>query len=165
MQGDTEILPDGERLSQFHLINVRYLGQRFGGSSTAFPSMFYRVTTAHRELTLLDDFVDVSPLTIRGTQVRGIHLHDHALEIHAGYAAATMYEDLFLPADRRWVAGVGYGVDRGGIRWTPSLYGFFSQPGNSTARCRRGACRRIRPQGRPHGSRRSRFQRRSRRIG
>jgi hypothetical protein len=125
---------DGERLSQLHLVNVRYLGQRFGGSSTAFPSMFYRVTTANRELTLLDDFVDVSPLTIRGTQVRGIHLHDHALEIHAGYAAATMYEDLFLPSDRRWVAGAGYSIDRGGIRWTPSIYGFFSKPGNSTAR-------------------------------
>lgn len=125
---------DGERLSQFHLLNVRYLGERFGSSSTAFPSMFYRVNTPHRELTLLDDFVDVSPLTISGTQVRGIHLHDGALELHAGYAAATMYEDLFLPADRRWVAGVGYGIDRGGIRWTPSIYGFFSEPNQTTAR-------------------------------
>ncbi|HXH40755.1 MAG TPA: pilus assembly protein N-terminal domain-containing protein, partial [Thermoanaerobaculia bacterium] len=125
---------DGERLSQFHLLNVHYLGQRFGSSSTAFPSMFYRVSTPHRELTLLDDFVDVSPLTIRGTQVRGIHLHDGALELHAGYAAATMYEDLFLPADRRWVAGIGYGIDRGGIHWTPSIYGFFSEPKQTTAR-------------------------------
>ncbi|HSY49252.1 MAG TPA: carboxypeptidase regulatory-like domain-containing protein [Thermoanaerobaculia bacterium] len=125
---------DGERLSQFHLLNVRYLGERFGSSSTAFPSMFYRVTTPHRELTLLDDFVEVSPLTVQGTQVRGIHLLDNTLELHAGYAAATMYEDLFLPADRRWVAGISDGIDRGGIRWTPSLYGFFSEPKQTSAR-------------------------------
>jgi Sporulation related domain. len=125
---------DGERRSQFHLLNVRYLGQRFGSSSTAFPSMFYRVNTPHRELTLLDDFVDASLLTIHGTQVRGVHLLDHTLELHAGYAAATMYEDLLLPADRRWVAGIGYGIDRGGIRWTPSVYGFFSEPKQTSAR-------------------------------
>ena len=125
---------DGERRSQFHLLNVRYLGERFGSSSTAFPSAFYRVNTPNRELTLLDDFVDASALTVRGTQVRGVHLHDHTLELHAGYAAATMYEDLFLPADRRWVAGAGYGIDRGAIRWTPSVYGLFSEPEHSSAR-------------------------------
>lgn len=125
---------DGERQSQFHLLNVHYLGERFVGSSTAFPSMFYRVNTPHREITFGDDYVDASPLTVHGTQVRGFHLLDHTLELHAGYAAATMYEDLFLPADRRWVAGIGYGIDRGGIRWTPSLYGFLSEPKQTTAR-------------------------------
>jgi SPOR domain/Pilus formation protein N terminal region len=125
---------DGDRRSQFHLLNIRYLGRHFGNSSTAFPSIFYRVTTPDRELTLLDDYVDASPLTVHGTQVRGIHLIDHTLEIHAGYAAATLYEDLFLPADRRWVAGAGYGIDRGGIRWTPSVYVFFSEPKETTAR-------------------------------
>jgi len=125
---------DGERRSQFHLLNVRYLGQRFGSSSTAFPSMFYRLNTPHRELTFGDDYVDASPLTVRGTQVRGFHLRDDRLEIHAGYAASTMWEDLFLPADRRWVGGVGYGIDRGGIRWTPSIYGFLSEPKQTTAR-------------------------------
>jgi len=125
---------DGERRSQFHLLNVRYLGQRYGSSSTAFPSMFYRVNTPHRELTFGDDYVDASPLTVRGTQVRGFHLRDDRLEIHAGYAASTMWEDLFLPADRRWVGGVGYGIDRGGIRWTPSIYGFLSEPKQTTAR-------------------------------
>ncbi len=125
---------DGERQSQFHLLNVHYLGQHFGGSATAFPSMFYRVNTPHREVTFGDDYVDASPLTVHGTQVRGFHLLDHTLELHAGYAAATMYDDLFLPADHRWVAGIGYGIDRGGIRWTPSLYGFLSEPKQTTAR-------------------------------
>jgi len=125
---------DGERRSQFHLLNVRYLGQRYGSSSTAFPSLYYRLNTPHRELTLGDDYVDASPLTIRGTQVRGFHLLDDKLELHAGYAASTMWEDLFLPADRRWVAGAGYGIDRGRIRWTPSIYAFFSEPGQTTAR-------------------------------
>jgi len=125
---------DGERRSQFHLLNVRYLGERFGSSSTAFPSIYYRVNTPYREVTFGDDYVDASPLTIRGTQVRGFHLRDDRLELHAGYAASTMWEDLFLPADRRWVVGAGYGFDRGGIRWTPSVYGFLSEPKQTTAR-------------------------------
>ena len=128
---------DGERRSQFHLLNVHYLTDSFGRSTNAIPSVYYRTTSGRRTLTLLDDFIDLSPLTIRSTQVRGVHLIDGPLELHAGYAASTMYEDLFLPADRRWVASAGYGIDRGRFRIIPSAYAFLSEPRGTAAR--RGA--------------------------
>jgi hypothetical protein len=128
---------DGERHSQFHLLNIHYLTDSFGRSTNAIPSIYYRTTSGHRELTLLDDIIDLSPLTIRSTQVRGVHLIDGPLELHAGYAASTMYEDLFLPADRRWIASAGYGIDRGRFRWIPSAYVFLSEPRGTAAR--RGA--------------------------
>ncbi|MCU1349393.1 MAG: hypothetical protein JWO56_2423, partial [Acidobacteria bacterium] len=128
---------DGERRTHIHLINVHYFRDRFGRAATAFPSAWYRVTTPERELTFLDDFVHVSPLTLRATQVRGIHLKQRNLEVHAGYAASTLYEDLFLPSDRRWTAGAGYTIERGDTRWIPTLYGFFSEPRDTSAR--RGA--------------------------
>jgi cell division septation protein DedD len=128
---------DGERRSQFHLMNVHYLADSFGRSTNAIPSIYYRTTSGRRELTLLDDIIDLSPLTVRSTQVRGIHLLDGPLELHAGYAASTMYEDLFLPADRRWMASAGYAIDRGRFRWIPSAYAFLSEPRGTAAR--RGA--------------------------
>jgi hypothetical protein len=128
---------DGERRSQFHLLNVHYLADSFGRPPNAIPSIYYRTTSGRRELTLLDDIIDLSPLTVRSTQVRGVHLLDGPLELHAGYAASTMYEDLFLPADRRWMASAGYAIDRGRFRWIPSAYAFLSEPRGTAAR--RGA--------------------------
>jgi cell division septation protein DedD len=128
---------DGERRSQFHLLNVHYLTDSFGRSTNAIPSIYYRTTSGRRTLTLFDDIIDLSPLTVRSTQVRGVHLIDGPLELHAGYAASTMYEDLFLPADKRWMASAGYGIDRGRFRIIPSAYAFLSEPRGTAAR--RGA--------------------------
>jgi hypothetical protein len=125
---------DGERRSQFHLMNVHYLTNSFGRSTNAIPSIYYRTSSGHRTLTLLDDIIDLSPLTVRSTQIRGIHLIHGPLELHAGYAASTMYEDLFLPADKRWIASAGYGIDRGRFRIIPSAYAFLSDPRGTAAR-------------------------------
>src|SRR5207253_10331449 len=125
---------DGDRRTQIHLINVHYFRERFDRSANAFPSAWYRVTTPDRQLTILDEFVDVSPLTLHNVQLRGVHLEQRNLELHAGYAAATMYEDVFLPSDRRWTAGAGYRIERGDTSWIPTLYGFFSEPRGTSAR-------------------------------
>ena len=126
---------DGDRRSQIHAMNVHYLRDTFGRPSRdAFPSVFYRVTTPGREMIFLDDQVDLSPLTIRSTQLRGLHLRQGPLELHGGYAASSLYEDLFLPADRRWVAGASYALGQGDLRWIPSVYGFFSEPEGTAAR-------------------------------
>jgi cell division septation protein DedD len=125
---------DGDRKSQLHIVNVHYFREPFAQARTSFPSVFYRVITPRREVTFLDDFVDVSPLTVASTQVRGLHWRDRRLELHGGYAAPSMYQDLFLPVDRRWVGGAGYSFRHRSLRITPTVYGFFSEPRNSTAR-------------------------------
>jgi hypothetical protein len=128
------VLPGVARRSEFHILHVHDLDgedHRFGDG---IASIFYRHITPTRELTLLDDLVNVSPLTVSNTQVRGLHLTSDALELHAGYASSTRYEDLFLPVDRRWVAGAGYAIDAGSIRLVPSLYGFFTEHAHTGAR-------------------------------
>lgn len=124
----------GQSKSQLHIFNVRYQDRIPGRSSMAFPSVFYRIMSPRRELTLLDDLVDLSPVTIQATQIRGVHLLQGPIEIHAGYAASTMYDDLFLPTDRRWVGSAGYAFRRGDFRLIPSAFVFLSQPKGSGAR-------------------------------
>jgi hypothetical protein len=125
---------DGERISQIHILHVHDLRAGPGQPADTIASIFYRNTTPTRKLTLLDETVDLSRMTISNTSVRGVHLKEGALELHAGYASSTMFDDFFLPAGRRWVGGAGYGIDRGSTRWTPSVYGFFSQPAGTAAR-------------------------------
>ena len=71
---------DGERLSELHLINVHYFRDSFGQARTSFPLASYHVKTPRRDYTLLDDFVDVSPLTVPSTQIRGVHWLERELE-------------------------------------------------------------------------------------
>jgi len=124
----------GTRHSEFHVLHIHHLGAVHGQSSESIASIFYRDTTPSHELTLLDAMVDVSRMTISNTQVRGLHLRLGPLELHGGYASTTMYDGFFLPAERRWVGGAGYGFDVRSTRLTPSVYGFFSEPAGTAAR-------------------------------
>jgi hypothetical protein len=125
---------DGERQSQFHLVNIHRFRNSFGQSTDALPSLFYRITSPRRSITFLDDIVDTSPVTIHSTQVRGFHYLDRSLEIHAGYAATSVYDDLFLPSGRRWLASAAYGIGFGNVRLIPSAYVFLSEPSGTAAR-------------------------------
>jgi hypothetical protein len=125
---------NGERTSQFHVLFLHDLRSMSGQPPEAVASIFYRDTTPTRQLTLLDETVNLSPLTIGNTSVRGFHLKEGPLEMHAGYASSTMFDDFFLPTQRRWVGGAGYGIDVASTRLTPSVYGFFSQPAGTAAR-------------------------------
>jgi hypothetical protein len=128
------VLPGVAHRSEFHILHVHDLDDGNNRFGDGIASIFYRYITPTRELTLLDDLVDVSALTVSSTQVRGLHLSSRAFELHAGYASATRFDDLFLPLDRRWVAGAGYAIDAGSIRLVPSLYGFFTERANGAAR-------------------------------
>lgn len=123
-----------EGRSEFHVLHVHDLHGGPGRPRDALGSIFYRHTTPDREWTLLDSMVDVSRITVSNTQIRGLHLRQGPLELHGGYASAAMYDRFFFPTERRWVAGAGYDIDRGSIRWTPSVYGFFSEPDGTAAR-------------------------------
>jgi hypothetical protein len=125
---------DGTRRTELHILDIHNLRTEPGRSSDAIPSIFYRITTPGRVVTLLDETVDASRLTISNTQVRGFHLTQGPLEVHAGYASSTMLDDFFLSTGRRWVAGAGYGFDLGSTRLTPSIYDFFSEASGTTSR-------------------------------
>ncbi|MCU1245130.1 MAG: hypothetical protein JWN02_1040 [Acidobacteria bacterium] len=135
LQNAVDIVADeGKRRSELHVLQLHDLQPAPGERSDSFPLISYRHTSPGRQLTLLDEMVNLSPITISRTQVRGLHLRQGSLELHGGYASSTRYDGLFLPSDRRWVAGAGYGIDFRSTRWTPSVYGFFSQPAGTAAR-------------------------------
>jgi cell division protein FtsN len=125
---------DGVRSSELSVIAIHDLQTVRGEPSDIIASIFYRNSAPGRVLTLLDDMVDVSRTTVSSTQIRGLHLRDGGLELHAGYASSAVYDGFFLPTDRRWVGGAGYSLDAGGMRWTPSVYAFFSEPDRTAAR-------------------------------
>ena len=125
---------DAERQSQLHLVTIHRFRNSFGQSTDAIPSAFYRIASPRRSITFLDEIVDTSPVTIHSTQVRGFHYLDRSLELHAGYAATSMYDDLFLPSGRRWLASAAYGIGIGNVRLIPSLYVFLSEPSGTAAR-------------------------------
>lgn len=133
IQNTVDVVTSSEtRRSEFHVLHIHDLSP--GQRSDSIASIFYRDTTPSRVLTLLDEMVDLSRTTISNTLLRGVHLRRGPLEVHAGYASSAMYDRFFLPAERRWAAGAGFGIDRGSTRWTPSVYAFFSQPAGTAAR-------------------------------
>lgn len=78
--------------------------------TTSLPYVSYGIFTGKRELTFLDRDVVHSPLTLYGTQLRGIHYLDEHWRIHAGYTAYAAYQSFLVPVERETVGGVAYAI-------------------------------------------------------
>lgn len=121
-----------------HVMNVRYLQERYGSLSDAFPSISYQLTTSRRTLTFFDARVDNSPLTLNNATVRGVHVEQGGWRLHAGYTGAAFYDGVILPADRETVAGISYSRQIAPAwRLMPSVYAYPSR--KTSDRSHRGA--------------------------
>lgn len=98
-QGDSSI--------RFHLGNAEFINAYSSGVSTSFPSLSYEIQTQRRDITILDQYMQTSPLTVYGSQVRGIHYQDDKWLFHFGYTSQTAFQNLFLPSEREMVVGAG----------------------------------------------------------
>jgi hypothetical protein len=101
-----------------------------GGAETALvsiPIASYTVRTPRREVTLFDRVVSNSPLTVPQATLRGVHVRDGALQLHAGYNFFANFEDVLLPVNQQAVAGVSYSFPLGRGTLTPNLY-YVSSP-------------------------------------
>jgi hypothetical protein len=114
---------NGTRRAEAHVIAARTAGNRPGVAPVSFPSASYSIVTPGQRLTFLDAGVDNSPLTLTGTNLRGVHLERGAWRVHAGVVGAAFYDGLVLPAQREGVAGVSYVIDAAPrLRFMPSVY-------------------------------------------
>ena len=122
---------EGDRSVRFHLGGVILFGPVAGRSTFGLSSVFYQIHTSRRDITLLDQFMTNSPLTVDGSVVRGFHFRQGAFLFHAGYASLTTFENFIVPSLKEGVIGVGYRFSLGEhATLTPNFY-FF--PGRRTS--------------------------------
>ncbi|ACO33614.1 MAG TPA: hypothetical protein DGA22_05685 [Acidobacterium sp.] len=99
----TEI--EGVRTIHIQITNAD-LFQANGQTPIGFPLLSYQVSYPKRTLTLVDEMVDNSDLTLNGVLLRGIHYTTGAWEFHAGITSMTQFQDFLLPGNRYEVAGL-----------------------------------------------------------
>jgi hypothetical protein len=116
---------EGDRSIRFHLGGVFLFTPVAGRSTFGLSSVFYQILTPHRDVTLLDQFMTNSPLTVDGSIVRGFHFRQGAFLFHVGYASLTTFENFILPSRKEGVIGVGYSFSLGDhASLMPNLYFF-----------------------------------------
>jgi hypothetical protein len=116
---------EGDRSIRFHLDGTYLFTPVAVRSTYELNSVFYQIQTAHRDITVLDQLMTNSPLTVDGSIVRGFHFRQGGLLFHAGYASVTTFENFILPSQKEGVIGVGYRFLLGDhASLTPNLYFF-----------------------------------------
>jgi hypothetical protein len=116
---------EGDRTLRFHSGSTFLFTPVAGRSTFGLSSVFYEILTPHRDITLLDQMMTNSPLTVDGSIVRGFHLRQGALFFHVGYASLTTFENFILPSQKEGVIGVGYRFSLGShASLMPNVYFF-----------------------------------------
>jgi len=116
---------NGDDRTHVHVVETNLVGPiERGQSSVALSSATYQVVTPRRNVTIFDQYVDESPLTINQSIVRGIHLLQDNWFVHVGYTSVATFEGLFLPTQPELVAGGGY---RQPLTANSSITGSFYQ--------------------------------------
>ncbi|HEY6250375.1 MAG TPA: carboxypeptidase regulatory-like domain-containing protein [Candidatus Angelobacter sp.] len=94
---------------QLHFANAVAPDRKLPGvSKTWFPFTYLRFRADNWKLTLLDDNVDSSAISVNSTLLRGIHFNAGGLTIHAGYTSVAGFQSLFLPAHKQLISGATF---------------------------------------------------------
>jgi hypothetical protein len=95
-----------------------------GGSQDAWalPEVSLKYKTPDYSLVVLDDTVDVSPLTIERAVLRGAHFRQGDLKLHAGVSTRTAWSSLLVPHQGDRAVGASYRFKAGGLQLIPSLH-------------------------------------------
>ncbi|MGA7887021.1 MAG: carboxypeptidase regulatory-like domain-containing protein [Acidobacteriaceae bacterium] len=71
-----------------------------------FPLLSYQISHPGRSLTLVDQLLDNSPLTVNQAFLRGVHFQTSKWEFHAGITSVATFQDFLLPSNRYEIAGL-----------------------------------------------------------
>lgn len=92
-----------------HVVSTRMLGNVSPGESrTGIPAASYEISMPNRDITILDRYLDESPLAITGSIVRGLHYREGNWFLHAGYTSVASFDGLLLPTRAEGVVEAGY---------------------------------------------------------
>lgn len=95
----------GERRINVQVMNTD-IYPASGEAPVGFPVLSYQISHPGRTVTLVDEMMNNSPLTITGVLLRGFHLQQGPWEFHAGITSMTQFQDFLLPSNRWEVAGI-----------------------------------------------------------
>jgi hypothetical protein len=113
----------GDRVMRFHMAMSAYPGGVSGSSPVVLPGLSYELDTPRRDVTLADQIVTNSPLTLDNVLLRGFHLREGSWFFHAGYTEQSIFQNVLLPTQKDTVGGVGYRFQLGDHNTlTPNLY-------------------------------------------
>jgi hypothetical protein len=76
--------------------------------TTFVPAVYYRITTQQSDVTLLDQNVNETPLTLQNVTIRGLHAREDGWRFHAGYTASADFADIFIPTEKEFAAGLNH---------------------------------------------------------
>ncbi len=96
---------EGERRIHVEIMNTNIFPAG-GQSPVGFPMLSYSIAKPGHELTLMDQMVNNTSLTVNNVFVRGVHLRDGPWDFQAGITSVTEFQDFLLPANRWELAGV-----------------------------------------------------------
>jgi hypothetical protein len=95
----------GERQIHVQIMNTDIFPAS-GEAPVGFPLLSYQISHPGRSLTLVDQMVDNTELTMKGILLRGVHLQTGSWEFHAGITSVTEFQDFLLPSNRYEVASL-----------------------------------------------------------
>ena len=95
----------GQTVRRLLLVAATYV-QAGSSKGTGFPVISYQVARPGHSLTLLDQAVTASPLTISDALVRGIHFQDGAWTLHAGASSVAGFGQYLVLTNPQYMAGV-----------------------------------------------------------
>jgi hypothetical protein len=103
----------GNRTTELHVSTISYFSPVASQSRISLPFLFYALTTPGLRMTVFDESVTNSPLTVDGSVIRGFHLGLGRWLFHAGFTSTSSFENILLPPDKETIIGLGYRLPAG----------------------------------------------------
>ncbi len=103
VQNLTQIV--GDRQIHIQIMNADIFPSN-GIAPVGFPILSYEISRPGQKITLVDQMMANTDLTINQILLRGFHLQQGAWEFHAGITSVTEFQDFLLPSSRYEVAGI-----------------------------------------------------------
>jgi hypothetical protein len=92
-----------------HVVATRLFGNLMADEArTQISSAYYEISTPDRDITILDKYMEESPLGITGSILRGVHYSQGGWFLHAGYTSTAAFDGLFLPTKAEDAIEGGY---------------------------------------------------------
>jgi hypothetical protein len=117
---------EGDRSVTVHLAGTLLVTPEDGRSTFEVTSASYQIISPARDVTVLDQLVVNSPLTVDGSIVRGFHLREGNFLFHGGYTSTAAFENLIFPTQKEGVVGIGYRFAAGSHAFVMPNFYYFS---------------------------------------